>query len=145
MVSRGAGTSGGTPFIPQGSYSTGVYNPYAGQVAYRRCPVCREQMARRNYQKRSGVIIDQCHEHGTWLDANELEQIAGYVLSGRAGRDEDSEAERQARREKDAADAAVRRITLSSAQERRGRVFGTGSEDGLGVGSLVDLLSALLD
>ncbi len=32
-TTTGAGTSGGTPFIPQGSYSTGVYNPYAGQVA----------------------------------------------------------------------------------------------------------------
>lgn len=31
-TTTGSGT-GGTPFIPQGNYSTGVYNPYAGQVA----------------------------------------------------------------------------------------------------------------
>jgi hypothetical protein len=27
------------------------------------------------------VILDCCHAHGTWLDADELEQIAGFILS----------------------------------------------------------------
>jgi hypothetical protein len=39
-------------------------------------------MHRRNFQKSSGVIIDRCSTHGTWLDSDELEQIAGYILSG---------------------------------------------------------------
>ena len=39
-------------------------------------------MLRRNYRKSSGVIVDVCNEHGTWLDADELEQIAGFLLSG---------------------------------------------------------------
>ncbi len=39
-------------------------------------------MQRRNFRKTSGVIIDRCHEHGVWLDADELEQIAGFILSG---------------------------------------------------------------
>ena len=39
-------------------------------------------MQRRNFQKTSGVIIDRCGEHGTWLEADELEQIAGFILSG---------------------------------------------------------------
>jgi hypothetical protein len=39
-------------------------------------------MQRRNYQKSSGVITDVCNTHGTWLDADELEQIAGFILSG---------------------------------------------------------------
>ena len=43
-------------------------------------------MARRNYRKKSGVIIDTCSEHGVWLDADELEQIAGFILSGAAGK-----------------------------------------------------------
>ena len=30
----------------------------------------------------SGVIVDRCGDHGTWLDADEIEQIAGFVLSG---------------------------------------------------------------
>ena len=39
-------------------------------------------MQRRNFRKSSGVIIDRCNKHGTWLDADELEQITGFVISG---------------------------------------------------------------
>ena len=39
-------------------------------------------MLRRNFRKSSGVILDVCGEHGTWLDADELEQITGFILSG---------------------------------------------------------------
>lgn len=39
-------------------------------------------MQRRNFQRRSGVIVDWCRGHGTWLDADELEAIAGYIVSG---------------------------------------------------------------
>ncbi len=59
-------------------------NPVGQKVAYRRCPVCESLMHRKNYGRSSGVIIDACADHGTWLDADELEQIAGYILSGRA-------------------------------------------------------------
>jgi len=58
-------------------------NPAAQKVHYRRCPECDALMHRRNFRKASGVIIDRCSAHGTWLDADELEQIAGFVLSGR--------------------------------------------------------------
>lgn len=57
-------------------------NPTAQRVQYRRCPECQGFMRRHNYHRTSGVIVDTCHEHGTWLDADELEQIAGFVLSG---------------------------------------------------------------
>jgi len=57
-------------------------NPNAQRVQYRKCPECDGFMQRRNYRKSSGVIIDVCNEHGTWLDADELEQIAGFILSG---------------------------------------------------------------
>jgi Zn-finger nucleic acid-binding protein len=57
-------------------------NPAAQGIRYRKCPECTGFMLRRNYRKSSGVIIDMCHQHGTWLDADELEQIAGFVLSG---------------------------------------------------------------
>ena len=56
-------------------------NPAQQGVAYRRCPECDALMLRRNFQRRSGVIVDVCHEHGTWLDADELERIAGYLRS----------------------------------------------------------------
>jgi Zn-finger nucleic acid-binding protein len=57
-------------------------NPREQRVLYRKCPVCEAFMRRSNYRKTSGVIIDICNEHGTWLDVDELEAIAGYVISG---------------------------------------------------------------
>jgi len=57
-------------------------NPAAQKVQYRKCPECDRFMHRRNFRKSSGVIIDRCSAHGTWLDADELEQIAGFILSG---------------------------------------------------------------
>jgi Zn-finger nucleic acid-binding protein len=59
-------------------------NPVTQRVEYRRCPICGVQMLRKNFRKSSGVILDVCTEHGTWLDANELEQITGFILSGGA-------------------------------------------------------------
>ena len=56
-------------------------NPLDSRVQYRKCPECQGFMQRRNYQRSSGVILDVCHTHGTWLDADELEQIAGFILS----------------------------------------------------------------
>lgn len=57
-------------------------NPAAQRIQYRRCPECDAYMQRRNFMKSSGVITDVCRTHGTWLDADELEQIAGFILSG---------------------------------------------------------------
>jgi Zn-finger nucleic acid-binding protein len=57
-------------------------NPVAAGVKYRKCPVCEAFMLRRNYRRTSGVIVDSCRDHGTWLDADELEQIAGFIRSG---------------------------------------------------------------
>jgi Zn-finger nucleic acid-binding protein len=120
-------------------------NPASRQVEYRRCPVCDALMARRNYQKRSGVIIDQCHEHGTWLDANELERIAGYVLSGRAQRVADAEAESAEQREKAAADEAVRRVRTEAFREQGLRgLFGADVKPS-GRSTLLEFLSTLLD
>ena len=55
-------------------------NPAAQAVRYRKCPVCEAFMQRRNYRKCSGIILDRCAPHGTWLDADELEEIAGFIL-----------------------------------------------------------------
>jgi Zn-finger nucleic acid-binding protein len=57
-------------------------NPARRQVQYRKCPECQGFMQRRNYRRSSGVVLDVCHEHGSWLDADELEEIAGFILSG---------------------------------------------------------------
>jgi len=58
-------------------------NPrYVDVIVYRRCPVCRKHMNRTNYGRRSGVIMDECAEHGIWLDPGELKQIMEWVKSG---------------------------------------------------------------
>lgn len=51
-------------------------------VTYRRCPACNGHMQRKNFGDRSGVIVDWCGKHGTWLDANELQDIAAFVHGG---------------------------------------------------------------
>jgi len=56
-------------------------NPARQPVAYRKCPVCEAFMQRRNFRRTSGVIVDCCQKHGTWLEADELEQVTGYVLA----------------------------------------------------------------
>jgi Zn-finger nucleic acid-binding protein len=53
------------------------------EVVYRCCPVCRGAMQRKNFARTSGIIVDWCGAHGTWLDADELEHIADFV--GRGG------------------------------------------------------------
>ena len=70
--------------VPQRAHEPRVNgaNPYSQNVAYRKCPDCDAFMLRRNFRKTSGVIIDRCKKHGAWLDADELEQITGFVLSG---------------------------------------------------------------
>ena len=102
-------------------------NPNAKRVVYRKCPVCEGHMQRTNFQKRSGVIIDRCHEHGTWLDADELEAIAGFILEGGLGPGGHQEymmrSELNARKRREA--AALARaikgdsITITSERDRR--------------------------
>jgi Zn-finger nucleic acid-binding protein len=121
-------------------------NPASARVEYRKCPLCGQVMARRNYRHTSGVIIDVCREHGTWLDADELERIAGFILSG--GLDRAKAAEETTMRVPDGksgpsrADAEFERIF----QEHRTRVrpHGDGRGDFL-LDTLSRFLSGLLD
>jgi Zn-finger nucleic acid-binding protein/ribosomal protein L40E len=89
-------------------------NPLDTGVRYRRCPECGQLMGRVNFKRVSGVVIDRCPEHGTWLDADELEEIAGFVASGglaRAAEAEAKEAARSAGRStKSAVDAGFQRV-----------------------------------
>jgi len=49
---------------------------------YRRCPECDNHMHRMNYGRRSGVIVDSCHDHGVWFDALELDAILRWIQKG---------------------------------------------------------------
>jgi Zn-finger nucleic acid-binding protein len=51
-------------------------------VTYIDCPVCQRLMNRINFASRSGVIADQCREHGIWLDGGELRQIMEWMKAG---------------------------------------------------------------
>ena len=62
------------------------------QNLYRKCPHCETMMHRRNYGPGSGIILDQCHQHGFWFDREELDLIlrwikTGGLLKGRKKRD----------------------------------------------------------
>lgn len=79
--------------------------PAETRIAYRKCPVCSKLMNRINFGKRSGVITDQCHGHGVWLDAGELKRLVEWKDSGGQivddGYRQRAEAEQAKRREKD--------------------------------------------
>jgi Zn-finger nucleic acid-binding protein len=118
-------------------------NPSRQSVRYRNCPECDAQMHRSNYRKTSGVIIDSCAEHGIWLDADELEQIAGFLLSGAAG--ERPTADSAARRRQRAASAeAVARATLPLELSRLDRTASAAGHSGSAVESVVNLLCKIL-
>jgi Zn-finger nucleic acid-binding protein len=120
-------------------------NPAESAVEYRRCPTCDALMIRRNFQKRSGVIVDRCHEHGTWLDAHELERIAGFVLSGRAARLSAIEDDENAAREKSAARDASNRMRSSASEGSLDfSVFGTRRKTSA-VETIFDLLTEVLN
>lgn len=51
---------------------------------YRPCTTCGALMHRRNYGRKSGVIIDTCRSHGVWFDRGELDQILTWLKKGGA-------------------------------------------------------------
>ncbi len=67
---------------------------------YRPCVECGQLMHRRNYDRRSGVIIDVCNGHGAWFDSDELAAILRWIREGGARLARETEAERLADRER---------------------------------------------
>ena len=109
-------------------------------VVYRSCPVCNAHMARRNFRKRSGVIIDRCNDHGTWLDADELGRIADFILEGGMGAGGAAEYARKAELDKlrrNEIAAMTRAVNNESIVIERHRPAPAGS-------GLIDLLKDLL-
>ena len=93
---------------------------------YRRCPLCDQMMARRNFARRSGVIVDSCREHGLWFDAGELDALLEWTRQG--GR---KEAEKRDREEAREAGRAGRLRAATSRVEKLARAGG-----GAGAGSM---------
>jgi Zn-finger nucleic acid-binding protein len=70
--------------------------PREPSVHYARCPECQEPMARMNFGRRSGIVVDACRSHGTWFDGGELDAALGFVRAGGIGaEDEDAAPRRQ--------------------------------------------------
>lgn len=88
------------------------------EVRYRNCPKCNKTMMRRNFGRRSGVIVDVCKEHGVWFDPNELTAVLEFVATG--GLNETR------RREADDARADLARLRRQaiSEQQRQRRTAG---------------------
>jgi Zn-finger nucleic acid-binding protein len=51
-------------------------------VRYKACPVCDTIMTRRNYGSVSGVVVDECPDHGTWVDSNAFAALADFICRG---------------------------------------------------------------
>lgn len=110
-------------------------NPNAQPLRYRKCPSCGAFMLRRNFRRSSGVVLDVCRSHGTWLDADEIEQIAGFILSGGHTSEALEEEHRNA-----SAQAAAARLRMASEATAQRSIFGSSTSP-----HRTSLLGLLLD
>jgi len=117
-------------------------------VVYRKCPVCEALMHRANFRKRSGVIVDECRAHGTWLDADELEQIAGFILTGGLAEVQahaDAEQRAELRRQAAAARASYGTLAASChASNHASRNDGLSIDGGAILRTVVELFQSVL-
>ena len=56
--------------------------PPQGAVKYRDCPRCAQGMRRTNFGTISGVVVDECMQHGVLLDPGEMPAIEAFVRMG---------------------------------------------------------------
>ena len=71
-----------------------VRKPAQDTVTNVQCVRCGKIMNRKNFAKISGVIIDECGNHGVWLDAGELDKIRHFIADGGLERVQDREIEK---------------------------------------------------
>ncbi len=56
--------------------------PKPQPMKYLKCPDCTQIMTRRNFGKRSGILVDVCTPHGIWFDSDELGAAVRFVMNG---------------------------------------------------------------
>ncbi|HYH46951.1 MAG TPA: zf-TFIIB domain-containing protein [Thermoanaerobaculia bacterium] len=88
-AARAAGPAAASPagaaatlVSPAPASQAGMETGAGGARAYRPCAVCGALMNRRNYGRRSGVILDICAEHGIWFDSDELQRLLRWIREG---------------------------------------------------------------
>lgn len=110
---------------------------------YRRCPECGEMMHRRNFARRSRVIIDTCKDHGFWFDLRELELVLAWIRGGGEAREL-----RRVQREQESR-SRLDRVFVDRLDRMAGRsepsLLGAGGESRSGNDLLGQVLRALFD
>ncbi len=51
-------------------------------IRYKPCPECGLSMTRRAYKRVSGIIVDVCGRHGTWVDQSTFGQLTEFMTRG---------------------------------------------------------------
>lgn len=98
---------------------TGEHADPETKFRYHKCPVCSKHMNRVNFGARSGVIVDQCKDHGLWLEGAELRRLlewkkaGGQILDNR--RKVEKKEEKEARKKKGQAAMANMRRRIKDA------------------------------
>ena len=92
----------------------------AAPVKYRKCGRCERLMNRVNFGRLSGVIVDVCRGHGTYMDAGELHRVVKFIQSGGLARARARQLEDLKEQERRAVDAERR------AARERGRTSADG-------------------
>jgi Zn-finger nucleic acid-binding protein len=91
-----------------------LLHQYAGRpapslrVKYRPCVRCGKMMNRVNFARISGVVVDVCKGHGTFLDPGELHAIVQFIHGGGLERSRRRQLEDLREQEKRALDAERR-------------------------------------
>lgn len=106
------------------------------QVAYVPCPDCEKLMNRRGFGARSGVVVDQCRDHGVWLDGGELRRLVEWTRAGGRLHHEKREAERKAMQERAERAKKAAQPMPSGTYDAESWGGGGGSSGGFGSGGL---------
>lgn len=95
--------------MPDGWASGGIVSAPAAtegtpatERTYRPCLVCGALMNRRNYGRKSGVIVDVCAKHGLWFDLHEMDRLLRWI------RDSGEERAEKLVREEEASEARLK-------------------------------------
>jgi len=57
----------------------GDVNREGHEGSFIQCPVCAKFMERKKYHYKCPVEIDECADHGIWLDTGEIKELQIYI------------------------------------------------------------------
>ena len=118
--------------------------PVPMEVKYIPCPRCGQLMNRQNFEQVSGIVLDECAAHGTWLDGGELKAVLQFIASGgleRADRQREVRGQETLDEKKH---EALRRVVVTSGDAYGGRYAGFGTASPGLAASAIGLLARVL-